>query len=117
MSRNEHSVVISQPVKNHSMLLENTMRYIAERNANMSAKNSGRRSGAPSGSWAWKSSMYPRAYTQMPVPMTPMMNVMTRDSESTYRHSVITMLWAKAISNTSEPITCTSASTMAATFL
>ncbi len=57
MSRKEHTVVTSQPVNIHSMLFANTMTYMAERNANMSAKNSGRRSGAPSGSWAWKSSM------------------------------------------------------------
>ena len=57
MSKNEHTVVISQPVNIHSMLFENTMTYMAERNTNISAKNIGRRSGAPSGSWAWKSSM------------------------------------------------------------
>ena len=57
MRRNEHTVVTSQPVNSHTMLLENTMRNMAERNANMSAKNAGRRSRAPSGSCAWKSSM------------------------------------------------------------
>ena len=57
MRRNEQRVVTSQPVNIHSMLFENTMTYMAERNTNISAKNIGRRSGAPSGSWAWKSSM------------------------------------------------------------
>ena len=57
MRRNEHTVVTSQPVNSHTMLFENTMRNIAERKANMRAKNAGRRSFAPSGSGAWKSSM------------------------------------------------------------
>ena len=57
MRRNEHTVVISQPVNSHSMLFENTMRNIAAKKTNMRAKNVGRRSFAPSGSCAWKSSM------------------------------------------------------------
>ena len=57
MRRKEHTVVTSQPVNSHTMLLENTMRNMAAKNTNMSAKNTGRRSLAPSGSWAWKSSM------------------------------------------------------------
>ena len=57
MSRNEHTVVISQPVNIHIMLLEKMMRNIAAKKTNMRAKNVGRRSFAPSGSCAWKSSM------------------------------------------------------------
>ena len=57
MSKNEQTVVTSQPVNSHTMLLENTMRNMAERKTNMRAKNTGRRSFAPSGSCAWKSSM------------------------------------------------------------
>ena len=57
MRRNEQTVVTSQPVNIHTMLFENTIRNMADRNTNMSAKNTGRRSLAPSGSWAWKSSM------------------------------------------------------------
>ena len=57
MRRKEHTVVISQPVNSHSMLFENTMRNMAARKTNMRAKNVGRRSFAPSGSCAWKSSM------------------------------------------------------------
>ena len=55
--RKEQTVVISQPVNSQAMLSEKTIRYMAERNRNMSAKNSGRLSAAPSGSCAWKSSM------------------------------------------------------------
>ena len=57
MRRKEHTVVISQPVNSHSMLFENTMRNMAARKTNMRAKNVGRRSFAPSGSCACKSSM------------------------------------------------------------
>ncbi len=57
MSKNEHSVVTSQPVNIHSMLFENTMTNMAERNASMRAKKVGLLSRAPSGSCAWKSRM------------------------------------------------------------
>ena len=57
MRRNEQRVVTSQPVNIHSMLFENTMTYMADRNRNIRAKNLGRRSLASAGSCAWKSSM------------------------------------------------------------
>ena len=50
MSKNEQTVVTSHPVNIHTMLLENTMTYMAERNTNMMAKNVGRRSFEPEGS-------------------------------------------------------------------
>ena len=67
MSKNEHSVVTSQPVNIQDMLFENTMTYIADKNRNMREKKRGLRSARcnsvrPSASpcssrCAWKSIM------------------------------------------------------------
>ena len=57
MSKNEQVVVISHPMNIHDMWFANTITNMADRNRNMSAKNVGRRSRAPSGSCAWKSRM------------------------------------------------------------
>lgn len=54
---------------------------------------------------------------QMPLPTTPMMNVVTSVRLSRYRPYCTSMPWATNTSNTKEPTTCTTASTLANTFL
>ena len=53
----------------------------------------------------------------MPLPTTPMMNVVTSVRLSRYRPYCTSMPWATNMSNTKEPTTCTTASTHANKFL